>query len=196
MKYRKLVLGSTTVNIIKDHLNNMTADGIVMFERAQGDIKPTSKKVRFQSFHYKRNRPVGFDKNFPEHGLEPYIFIHCEGFSLYGREVFNFGDVFYLGDNVVLTSSKEPSALTKQIVTTRITLLSKSDEPSAMKRYREWIRHMINRTFICNEWDRPPVTEEDIDQHIAFLDQHKGKEVKNPAYPYVCDPWDGWEPSC
>ncbi len=197
MKYKKVILGTTTVDNIKDHLNEMVVGGIVKIEKAVGDIKPTSKNIQFFLSSYKRNRLVEFDKNFPDHGAESFLFIHCEGFGLYGREVFDFGDTFYLGKGIVFVIPKRPGLLDGKIKTMRITLLSKSDEPDAIKVYREMIRCMINRTFVCNKWNRPPATEDDIDQHIAFLDQHKGKEVKNPAYPYVDpDPQDDWEPSC
>lgn len=194
MKYKKIVLNATNLDLIKDHLSNMAAGGIIKVEKAQGSMKPTSKNVRFSPFvYYKRNRPVQIENRTSQH-WPPHIFIECEGFDAFPREVFNLGDTFYLSDDVVLVSSGEPGALTKEIEITRITLLSKSDEPDAMKAYRTGIRGMINAIIAWNKWERPPASEEEVDQHVAFLDS--GKAPINPAFYYRNpDSVDIWEPS-
>lgn len=196
MKYRKLVLNTTNLDLIKDHLSNMAVAGIIKVEKAQGSMKPTSKNVRFSPFvYYKRNRPVYIENRVSPHS-PPHIAIECEGFDSFPREVFYIGDTFYLSNDVVLVSSGEPHSLTKEIEITRITLLSKSNEPDAMKAYRTGIHRMINAIIAWNKWERPPASDEEVDQHIAFLDS--GSAPVNPAYLYQDpeDSYDFWEPSC
>lgn len=190
------MLNATSLDLIKDHLSNMAVGGIIKVEKTQGGIEPTSKNVQFSPFvYYKRNRPVQIENRTSQH-WPPHIFIECEGFDSFPREVFNIGDTFYLSDDVVLVSSGKPDALTKEIESTRITLLSKSDEPDAMKAYRTGIRGMINAIIAWNKWERPPASDEEVDQHIAFLDS--GKVRVNPAFLYQNPEHadDFWEPSC
>jgi hypothetical protein len=182
MKYRKLTLNLSTVGLIKDRLSRMTSNGIFKVEGAWGDQNPTKKNIVFTqnpSFH--RNRTVQIrKKDFPWGG--PGLFISTDGIGWYGGTLFKFGDIFYLGNNVIFVKSGKPDAILKNIHLTKITLLSRSDAPHAMSVYRKDIRSKINLCCYYNGRDRYSVPDSEVDEHIAFLDKNKGKDVRNPSY--------------
>lgn len=183
MKYRKLTLNSLTVGLINDRLNRLTSNSIFKVEGARGDQNPTKKNVDFgshPSFH--RNRIVEIrKKDFPWGG--PGLFISGDGIGWYGGTPFKFGDIFYLGNDVIFVKSGKPDTISKEINLTKITLLSRSDAPHAMSAYREAIRSKINMNCYYCGWDRDHVSDSEVDRHIAFLDENKGKDIENPSYP-------------
>jgi hypothetical protein len=182
MNYRKVTLNSFTVGLINDRLNRLTSNSIFKVEHTRGDQNPTKKNVDFgphASFH--RNRTVQIRKK--DFLCGPGLFISTDGIGWYGGTPFDFGDIFYLGNNVIFVKSGKPDAISKKIRLTKITLLSRLDAPHAMNAYREAIRSKINMNCYYCGWDRLDVPDSEVDEHIAFLDKNKGKDVENPRYP-------------
>lgn len=183
MKYRKITLDSSTVGLINDRLNRLTSKSIFKVEGAWGDQNPTKKNIDFSqhpSFH--RNRAVQIrKKDFPWGG--PGLFISTDGIGWYGGIPFQFGDIFYLGNNVIFVKSGKPDTMSEKIYLTKITLLSRSDAPHVMSAYREAIRSKINMNCYYSGRDRLHVPDSEVDEHIAFLDKNKGKDIENPSYP-------------
>lgn len=183
MKYRKLILNSRTVGLINDRLNRLTSNSIFKVETAQGDQNPTNKDIKFgqyPSFH--RNRVVQVrKKDFPWGG--PGLFISTDGIGWYGGTPFQFGDIFYLGNNVIFVKSGKPDVISNKVRLTKIMLLSRSDAPHAMSAYKEAIRSKINMNCYYRGYDRDHVSDSEVDRHIAFLDKNKGKDIENPSYP-------------
>ncbi|MCC7436696.1 hypothetical protein IT402_02370 [Candidatus Nomurabacteria bacterium] len=183
MKYRKLTLDSSTVGLINDRLNRITSSGIFKVEHTQGDQNPTKKNIDFGKHpSFQRNRTVQVrGKDFPWGG--PGLFIYGDGIGWYGGTPFDFGDIFYLGNNVIFVKSGKPDAISKKIRLIKITLLSRSDAPHAMSAYREAIRSKIKMNCYYCGWDRLHISDSEVNEHIAFLDKNKGKGVENPRYP-------------
>src|SRR5947209_8647326 len=126
MKFRKLTLNLNTIGLIKDRLSKLTSNGIVKIEGGWGNQNPTKKNIEFtQNPSIHRNRAVEVRKKSFFGG--PGLFISTDGIEWYGGTPFDFGDTFYLGNNVIYVKSGKPDTISKKIHLTKITLLSRSD---------------------------------------------------------------------
>lgn len=184
MEYRKKILNSSTVGLIKDRLNRLTSNSIFKIETTWGNQNPTKKNVVFGPnplFH--RNRTVQIRKERSLNG-DIELFISTDGIGWYGGTSFHSGDIFYLGNDTILVKSGKPDDTLKKIYLTKITLLSRSDAPGPMSAYRDSIRAKINMNCYYRGMDRLSVPDAEVDKHIAFLDKNKGKDIENPLYPY------------
>ncbi|MES2224863.1 MAG: hypothetical protein V4478_02655 [Patescibacteria group bacterium] len=181
MKYEKLVLNASTAETIRGHLSLLISGAIVRIDGAWGDQDPTDESVQFTqkpSFHRNRTVSIRTKALF----TEPSIVISSEGIGWYGSPAFRFGDTFYIGEDVIFVRSGKPEGAEKKIQLQRITLLSRADEPEAMKPYREYLSCMINMCCYYNGNDRLNIPSSEIDEHIAFLEAYPGEEIKNPRY--------------
>ncbi len=180
MKYKEIILSSLTAEMVKDNLSKLISSGIVKIEHAYGDLDPIGNNVQFEprSTLHRHRSVIMRESSF----VGPGLIISSEGIGWYSGIGFDFDDTFYFSKSIIFVKSGKPDRIKKEISITKITLLSKTDKSEVMEAYRKQISSMINMCCYYNGHDRYNIPATEIDEHIAFLDKHKGVDIKNPRY--------------